>query len=81
MKLFHKLIIIRFSEKRFPGIINPDCSLYVDAPLCVQIADIYLNRAVGFFLKEQGILDALVEKGIEDGDTVRMYGHEFDYYK
>ncbi|MCI5614462.1 MAG: GTPase ObgE [Agathobacter sp.] len=33
------------------------------------------------FLKEQGILDELVEKGIEDGDTVRMYGHEFDYYK
>ena len=33
------------------------------------------------FLKEQGILDELVEKGIEDGDTVQMYGHEFDYYK
>lgn len=33
------------------------------------------------FLKEQGILDALEEKGIVDGDTVRMYGHEFDYYK
>ena len=33
------------------------------------------------FLKEQGILAALEEKGIVDGDTVRMYGHEFDYYK
>lgn len=33
------------------------------------------------FLKEQGILDALEEKGIQEGDTVRMYGLEFDYYK
>jgi GTP-binding protein len=33
------------------------------------------------FLKEQGILKELEEKGITDGDTVRMYGHEFDYYK
>ena len=33
------------------------------------------------FLKEQGILDALEENGIQEGDTVRMYGNEFDYYK
>ena len=33
------------------------------------------------FLKEQGILEALEKRGIQDGDTVRMYGHEFDYYK
>lgn len=33
------------------------------------------------FLKEQGILAELEEKGIEEGDTVRMYGHIFDYYK
>lgn len=33
------------------------------------------------FMKEQGILDELVERGIEEGDTVRIYGHEFDYYK
>ena len=33
------------------------------------------------FLKEQGILEALEEQGIQEGDTVRMYGNEFDYYK
>ncbi len=33
------------------------------------------------FLKEQGILDALEEAGIQEGDTVRMYGLAFDYYK
>lgn len=41
--------------KQFPGIITPDCSLYLDAPLCVQIADIYLNRAVGHYLQKNGI--------------------------
>lgn len=33
------------------------------------------------FLKEQGILKELEEMGIEEGDTVRMYYNEFDYYK
>lgn len=33
------------------------------------------------FLKENGILDRLEELGIEEGDTVRLYGLEFDYYK
>lgn len=33
------------------------------------------------FLKESGILEDLEKRGIEEGDTVRMYGFEFDYYK
>jgi len=33
------------------------------------------------FLKETGILKELEALGIEDGNTVRMYGHSFDYYK
>lgn len=33
------------------------------------------------FLKEQGILKELENKGIHDGDTVRMYSLEFEYYK
>ncbi len=33
------------------------------------------------FLKEQGMLEQLEALGIQDGDTVRMYGHSFDYYK
>ena len=33
------------------------------------------------FLKENGILDELTALGIADGDTVRMYGLEFDYNK
>ena len=37
---------------------------------------VYFQR----FLKNSGIDEKLREQGIHDGDTVRMYGHEFDYY-
>ena len=33
------------------------------------------------FLKEGGILEELEKAGIQEGDTVRMYGFDFDYYK
>ena len=33
------------------------------------------------FLKDTGILKELEDAGIEEGDTVRMYGLQFDYYK
>lgn len=33
------------------------------------------------FLKENGILEELETLGIKEGDTVRMYGLSFDYYK
>jgi GTP-binding protein len=33
------------------------------------------------FLREQGILEQLDALGIEDGDTVRLYGHQFTYFK
>ena len=59
--------------KQYPGIITPDCSLYLDAPLCVQIADIYLNRAVGCYLQKQGIY---VIPNIRWGDE-RTYTSDF----
>ncbi|BBF42345.1 GTP-binding protein Obg [Lachnospiraceae bacterium KM106-2] len=33
------------------------------------------------FLQDNGILDELEALGIEEGDTVKLYGLEFDYYK
>ena len=33
------------------------------------------------FMKEQGILKELEQLGIQDGDTVRLYSLEFEYYK
>ena len=59
--------------KRFPVIVTPDCSLYLDAPLCVQIADIYLNRAVGYYLSQQGLY---VVPNIRWGDE-RTYKSDF----
>ncbi len=33
------------------------------------------------FMKDNGILTMLEDLGIEEGDTVKIYGLEFDYYK
>lgn len=33
------------------------------------------------FLRDNGILEQLEELGIQEGDTVRLYGLSFDYYK
>lgn len=41
--------------KSFPGVVSPDCSLYWDMPLTLQIANVYMNRAVGSYLQSEGI--------------------------
>jgi len=33
------------------------------------------------FMKDNGVLDRLTELGIEEGDTVKVYNLQFDYYK
>ena len=33
------------------------------------------------FLKENGILEELENLGIEEGDTVKLYNLEFEYYR
>ena len=39
----------------FPGVISPDCSLYRDMPLTLQIANTYMNRAIGHYLQSHGL--------------------------
>lgn len=39
----------------FPGVISPDCSLYRDMPLTLQITNTYMNRAVAHYLQSQGV--------------------------
>ena len=39
---------------RFPAVVTPDNSLYRDAPLIVQIANVYRNRAIGHYLQKNG---------------------------
>ena len=41
--------------KRFSAFVTPDCSLYRDMPLCLQIANTYFNRAIGVYLRSKGI--------------------------
>lgn len=35
-------------------LITPDCSLYRDAPLSVQITNVYRNRAIGYYYQSRG---------------------------
>lgn len=39
---------------RFPAMVTPDNSLYRDAPLLVQIANVYRSRTVGHVFQEHG---------------------------
>lgn len=39
---------------KFSSFISPDCSLYRDMPLILQITNVYLNRQIGFFLQQKG---------------------------
>lgn len=41
--------------RNFSGVVNPDCSLYRDMPLTLQIANTYMSRAVGFKLWKEGL--------------------------
>lgn len=41
--------------KRFGGIISLDTSLYHDMPLVLQIANIYISRAISYYYYTQGI--------------------------
>lgn len=40
---------------RFGALISPDCSLYQDAPLAVQITNVYRNRLIGSYYQRQGL--------------------------
>lgn len=41
--------------KQYKGFISPDCSVYRDMPLALQITNIYRNRAIGYFFQKQGV--------------------------
>ena len=76
-----------FSEEPFTVEVNEEGEYVVEGPSIEKMLG-YTNidSEKGFlffqrFLKEQGILKQLEELGIEEGDTVRMYGLMFDYYK
>lgn len=76
-----------FKEEPYTVEINEDGEYVVEGPKIEKMLG-YTNidSEKGFlffqrFLKEQGILEKLETLGIQEGDTVRMYGLMFDYYK
>ena len=77
------------SDRNLPYTVerDPDGVFVVEGPRIEKMLGYTnLESEKGFqffqkFLKENGILDDLETAGIQEGDTVRMYGLVFDYYK
>ena len=56
--------------KNFPAVISPDCSLYRDAPLTVQIANVYKKNAISHYWQSMGVgITPLVRWGSRDTYT------------
>lgn len=49
---FRQTILI--TPEKVKLFISPDCSLYRNAPLAVQISNVYRNRTIGFFFQHNG---------------------------
>ncbi len=41
--------------KQYDGVITPDCSMAIGQAPCLQQANTYMNRAVGFYFQKQGV--------------------------
>lgn len=89
-KIFEKEMEIEYTQDQnlpFTVEIDEDGVYIVEGPRIEQMLGYTnLDSEKGFdffqkFLKTSGVLERLEEAGISEGDTVRMYGHEFDYYK
>ncbi len=89
-KIFEKEFEVEYlTDRNLPYTVekNEDGEYVVEGPRIEKMLGYTnLESEKGFnffqkFLKENGILDALEEAGIQEGETVRMYGLVFDYYK
>ncbi len=89
-KIFEKEFEVEYmTDRNLPYTVeqNEDGEYVVEGPRIEKMLGYTnLESEKGFnffqkFLKENGILEALEEAGIQEGDTVRMYGLVFDYYK
>ncbi len=41
--------------KQFDGVITPDCTMMIGQAPCLQQANTYMNRAVGYYLQKNGV--------------------------
>ena len=60
--------------KRFEGVITPDFSMYRELPLVMQMWNTYRNRAIGYWLQNNGVN---VIPNVSWGDE-RTYGFAFE---
>lgn len=90
VKVFEKEFEVDYSSDKnlpFTVEIDEDGVFVVEGPRIEKMLGYTnLDSEKGFdffqkFLKTSGVLEKLEDAGIVDGNTVRMYGHEFDYYK
>ena len=59
---------------RFGAMLTPDCSLYRNAPLAVQLANVYRNRAIGYRAQCKGINTIVqVRWGTEETYTTKVF--------
>ena len=88
--VFEKEFVIEYAgDKNLPYTVekDQDGAFVVEGPRIEKMLGYTnLESEKGFqffqkFLKENGILEELEQAGIQEGDTVRMYGLAFDYYK
>lgn len=89
-KIFEKEFEVEYQGDRslpYTVEVNEDGEYVVEGPRIEKMLGYTnLDSEKGFnffqqFLKQNGILDDLEKAGIQEGDTVRMYGLVFDYYK
>lgn len=80
-------VMLTISDEPYTVEINEKGEYVVEGPRIEKMLGYTnLESEKGFtffqkFLKDNGILEELENKGIQEGDTVRMYGLVFDYYK
>ena len=79
--------MLAYSDDPYTVVKNEEGMYVVEGPKIEKMLGYTnLDSEKGFeffqkFLKDNGILEKLEELEIGEGDTVRMYGLSFDYYK
>ena len=61
------------SIKNFQAFISPDCSLYRDMPLTMQIVNVYRNRAIGYYYQKHGVYVIPCVRWGDERSYTRLY--------
>ncbi len=87
MEDFDEFVEVEIKKERFTIEIDDDGTYDVmgnGIERMLGFTNLETEKGYAFFqkyMRDTGIIDALEEKGIQEGDTVRLYDLEFEYYK